>query len=137
MSNIATTGMSKDSEFTSIKLSGNFTNNQAAPTALTAANAITAANIMGRLITCATAVTHTLPTAASMVAAFVAPRVNDSVDFWVINTSGGTVTIAVGDATAPTIVGTATILTTISSQWRVRLTAVASGAETYTVYRIA
>ena len=139
MSNIATTGMSKDMELTSLKLNGFLTENQAAPTSFAASGTLTVNNLRGGLIQVTTgALTVTLPTAALLVAGVPNARANDSFDFAVINTSGAICTLGAGGATivGDDRFGLASATESGSSQWRVRITTATAGSEAYTVYRL-
>lgn len=109
---------------------------QGAPNALDATGNLTAAMMLGGLVTSVTtaAVVATPPTGTVLDAA-TQLAVNDSFNFSVINTgASNTFTISVGGGVAGcTLVGNMVVGTTSSGQFRVRKTA----AATYTIYRIA
>ncbi|PXX60689.1 hypothetical protein SAMN03159489_05971 [Pseudomonas sp. NFPP07] len=104
---------------------------QAAPVALNATGAITAAAILGGIVTSTTAaaVAGTVPTGAVMDAA-TEMAINDSVDWSVINTGGNTFTVTA--ATGHTLVGVAAVVTVTSGLFRTRKTA----ADTFVTYRL-
>jgi hypothetical protein len=104
---------------------------QAAPVALNATGTITEASILGGILTSTTAaaVAGTLPTGAVMELA-AEWAVGDSVDWSIINTGGNTFTLTA--ATGHTIVGTATVVTVVSAQFRTRKTA----TDTFITYRL-
>lgn len=107
-------------------------NVQGAPTAKTAAATLTAAELTSGIITYnGSAASLTLPTAADTEALVSSAKDNSSFDVVVINLGAATATIAAG--TGWTLVGTATVATAVSAQFRARRTA--SGA--WTLYRIA
>jgi hypothetical protein len=112
--------------------SGNFWQYAPAPTSISAASTLTAAQLQTTIInTTGTTYTVTLPLASAIDTAFVdVPTINIGFDFYVINTATGTITMAVN--TGITSVGTLTILTGISAHFRLRRTA----ANTYILYRI-
>ncbi len=105
---------------------------QGAPTALDATGALTAAAMLGRIVTSTTAaaVTGTLPTGTVLDAANTF-AVNDSIDWDVINT-GGANAFTVAAATGHTIVGSATVAASSSGAFRTRKTA----ANTFVTYRL-
>jgi hypothetical protein len=107
---------------------------QSAPTALTAAATVTAAQLSNGLFTFnGTAGNLTLPTVADLEAGIPnAVKVNASFDFYVINIDAGTddVTVAVG--TGWTIVGAAAVTESTSGHFRARKT----GDNSWTCYRI-
>ncbi len=105
---------------------------QTDPVALNATGAITAAAIMGGIVTStsAAAVAGTVPTGAVMDAAGDW-SIGDSVDWCVINTGPNTFTVTA--ATGHTLVGTATVVTVVSGRFRTRKTA----ADTFITYRMA
>lgn len=109
---------------------------QGAPGVLDATGNLTAAMVLGGIVTSVTtaAVVATPPTGTVLDAA-TQLAVNDSFDFSVINTgASNTFTISVGGGVAGcTLVGNMVVATTSSGQFRVRKTA----AATYTIYRIA
>jgi hypothetical protein len=102
------------------------------PVALNATGAVTAAAIMGGIVTSSTAaaVAGTIPTGAVMDLA-AEWAVGDAVDWSVINTGPNTFTVTA--ASGHTIVGTATVATTVSGRFRTRKTA----ADTFITYRLA
>jgi hypothetical protein len=104
---------------------------QAAPTSKAAATTLTGAElIVGILNTTGTSYTITLPTGTNIDAAVsTSLAANGFFDWWVINTASGTVTIG---ANGNTTMGTLTVATGVSAQFRFRKTA----ANTYTVYRL-
>ena len=115
---------------------GNFTevqiNVQGAPTAKTAAATLTAAELTSGIITYNGATANlTLPTAADTEALVSSAKDNSAFDVIIINTGSNTATVVAG--TGWTLVGTATVATAVSAQFRARRTA--SGA--WTLYRIA
>ncbi len=105
---------------------------QADPVALNATGTITAASILGGILTSTTAaaVAGTLPTGAVMDLA-AEWAIGDSVDWSIINTGGNTFTLTAA-ASGHTIVGTATVVTVVSALWRTRKTA----ADTFITYRL-
>lgn len=107
-------------------------NFQGAPSTLNATGTLTAALILGGIVTStsAAAVTATLDTGAAMDIA-IALDIGDSFDWAVINTGPNTLTVTA--STGHTIVGTATVVTVVSARWRTRKTA----AGTYVSYRLA
>ena len=119
-------------------------NRQAAPTAKTVTATLSAANILGGLVTTTGATgpsIHQLPTGTAIDLVIPSAVANDSFDFSLINTGTGagtdaTITVntgvtIVGNPTAGSLVD-ATV-DTGSARFRVRKTATA----TYVVYRIA
>jgi hypothetical protein len=108
------------------------TNYQPAPGTLNATGTLTAALILGGIVTStsAAAVTATLDTGTVMDAALTM-AVDDSFDWALINTGPNTVTVTA--ATGHTIVGTATVVTVVSARFRTRKTA----ANTFVTYRMA
>lgn len=105
---------------------------QAAPTALTGAATLTAAQLGNGLFTYnGAAVNLTLPTVADLEA-FVssAEKPDLAFDFFIINTGSNTATLVVN--TGWTIVGAAGTATAVSSHWRARKT----GVGAWTCYRI-
>ena len=106
---------------------------QGAPTALTAAATVTAAQLQNGLFTFdGTAGNLTLPTVALLEADMSsAQKVNSAFDFFIINTDGAdSITLAVG--TGWSIVGAAAVTTPTSGHFRARKT----GDGTWTAYRI-
>jgi hypothetical protein len=110
------------------RLSGPY---QPTPGTLNATGALTAALIMGGIVTTTSgaAVAATLDTGTVMDAAgnFA---VDDAFDWCVINTGGNTFTVTA--SAGHTIVGTATVVTVVSAVFRTRKTA----ANTFVTYRI-
>lgn len=106
------------------------------PIALDATGNLTAAMILGGIVTSTTAaaVTATPPT-GTVLDAGTNLAINDSVDFSVINTGGAnSFTISVGGGVAGcTLVGNMVVAASNSGFFRARKTA----AATYTIYRIA
>jgi hypothetical protein len=107
---------------------------QAAPTALTAAATVTAAQLSNGLFTFdGSAGNMTLPTVALLEAGIPnAVKVNAAFDFFVINIDGGSddVTVAVG--TGWSVVGTMQVDNATSGHFRARKT----GEGSWTCYRI-
>lgn len=104
---------------------------QGAPVAVDATGAVTAAAILGGLVTSSTAaaVAGTVPTGAVMdLAAEFA--IGESIDWAIINTGPNTFTVTA--ASGHTLVGTATVVTAVSGQFRTRKTA----ADTFITYRL-
>jgi hypothetical protein len=104
-----------------------------APTSKAAAATLTAAEVQtGILNTTGTIYTITLPTGTALDTAFArVPTTNIGFDWFVVNSASGIITIAVG-ASGMTSVGTLTIATGVSAQFRLRRTA----ANTYVLYRL-
>lgn len=104
---------------------------QADPVAVNTTGAVSAAAILGGIVTSTTAaaVAGTIPTGTVMSAASDM-AIGDSVDWSVINTGPNTFTVTA--ATDHTIVGTATVLTLVSGLFRTRKTA----ATTFITYRL-
>ena len=107
---------------------------QSAPTALTAAATVTAAQLSNGLFTFnGTAGNLTLPTVADLEAGIPnAVKVNASFDFYVINIDAGTDDVAVAAGTGWTIVGNASVTENTSGHFRARKT----GDTSWTCYRI-
>ena len=106
---------------------------QGAPTALTAAATVTAAQLQNGLFTFdGTAGNLTLPTVALLEADMSsAQKVNSAFDFFIVNTDASdAVTLAVG--TGWTIVGVAAVSAVTSAHFRARKT----GDGAWTAYRI-
>lgn len=105
---------------------------QPTPGTLNATGTLTAALILGGIVTSTTAsaVTATLDTGTVMDAA-VAMAVDDSFDWSAINT-GGTNAFTVTAATGHTIVGAAAVAAATSGRFRTRKTA----ANTFVTYRL-
>lgn len=104
---------------------------QATPVALNATGAITAAAILGGLVTSTTAaaVAGTLPTGAVLDAASTL-NIGDSFDWSVIATGANAFTVTA--SSGHTIVGTAAVATVTSGSFRTQKTA----AATYVTYRL-
>lgn len=106
---------------------------QMAPTALTAAATLTAAQLATEIITYnGAAAALTVPLGTDLDTAFGSMKVNSSFDFFIINI-GGTNAATVTANTGCTLVGVAAVAANTAAQWRVRKTDVA----TYVFYRIA
>lgn len=108
---------------------------QGAPTALTAAATVTAAQLVGGLFTFdGTAGNMTLPTVALLEADLSAvQRPNVAFDFYVINIdASGSDAVTVAAGTGWTLVGAAAVAAGSSGHFRARKT----GAGTWTCYRI-
>jgi hypothetical protein len=107
---------------------------QGAPTALTAAATVTAAQLANGLFTFnGTAGNLTLPTVADLEAdVSSASKVNAAFDFFVINIDAGTDDVTVATATGWTLVGTMAVTENTSGHFRARKT----GDGTWTCYRI-
>jgi hypothetical protein len=104
---------------------------QPTPGVLNATGALTAALILGGIVTSTTgaAVAATLDTGTAMDAAATF-AVDDAFDWSVINTGGNTFTVTA--AAGHTIVGVAAVVTVTSALFRTRKTA----ANTFVTYRI-
>lgn len=104
---------------------------QGAPVALNATGAVTAAAILGGIVTSTTAaaVAGTIPTGTVMDAASEF-AVGDAIDWSVINTGLNTFTVTAD--TDHTIVGAAAVATATSGRFRTRKTA----ANTFVTYRL-
>ena len=130
-------GGSADTERARIDASGftQFSSNlvmpyQGAPTSKAAAATLTGAELItGILNTTGTTYTITLPTGTNIEGALTWSANNVSLDWFVINTASGTITIG---ANGNTTLGSLTIATGTSAQFRIRRTA----ANTFTVYRL-
>ena len=105
---------------------------QGDPVAVNVTGAVSAAAIMGGIVTSSTAaaVAGTVPTGAVMDAASEI-AVGDSFDWSVINTGPNTFTVTA--ASGHTIVGVAAVVTVTSGLFRTRKTA----ADTFVTYRLA
>lgn len=105
---------------------------QGDPVAVNTTGAVSAAAIMGGIVTSSTAaaVAGTIPTGAVMDASSDW-AIGESVDWCIINTGPNTFTVTA--ATGHTIVGTATVATVVSARFRTRKTA----ADTFITYRMA
>lgn len=103
---------------------------QGAPTSKAAAATLTGAELVtGILNTTGTTYTITLPTGTNIEGALTWSANNVSLDWYVINTASGTITIG---ANGNTTLGGLTIATGTSAHFRIRRTA----ANTFTVYRL-
>jgi hypothetical protein len=104
---------------------------QGDPVAVNTTGAVSAAAIMGGIVTSTTgaAVAGTVPTGAVMDAASDI-AIGDSFDWSVINTGGNTFTVTA--ATGHTLVGVAAVVTVTSGLFRTRKTA----ADTFVTYRL-
>jgi hypothetical protein len=103
---------------------------QGAPTSKSGAATLTGAELItGILNTTGTTYTITLPTGTDIEGALSWSANNVSLDWWVINTASGTITIG---ANGNTTLGGLTIVTNDSAHFRIRRTA----ANTFTVYRL-
>jgi hypothetical protein len=107
---------------------------QAAPTALTAAATVTAAQLSNGLFTFdGTAGNMTLPTVALLEAGIPnAVKVNAAFDFFVVNIDGGSDDVTVAAGTGWTLVGTMQVDNATSGHFRARKT----GEGSWTCYRI-
>jgi hypothetical protein len=102
-----------------------------APTGIAAAATLTNADIQGQIIsTTGTTYTITMPLGTTMETLATWATTNISYDFYVINTASGTITMAVN--TGVTSLGTLTVATGVSAQFRLRRTA----ANTFVLYRL-
>ena len=108
---------------------------QGAPTALTAAATLTAAQLSNGLFTyTGAAVNLTLPTVALLEADISsASKVNAAFDFVIINADATTDDVTLAAGTGWTIVGNAVVVEATSAQFRARKT----GDGAWTAYRIA
>ncbi len=107
---------------------------QGAPTSITAAATMTAAQMAnGLFVFDGTAGNLTLPTVADLEAGVSsAAKVNAAFDFFVVNIDGGTDDVTVATATGWTLVGTMQVDNATSGHFRARKT----GDGTWTCYRI-
>jgi hypothetical protein len=107
---------------------------QGAPTSITAAATMTAAQMAnGLFVFDGSAGNLTLPTVADLEAAVSsAAKVNAAFDFFVVNIDGGTDDVTVATATGWTLVGTMQVDNATSGHFRARKT----GDGTWTCYRI-
>lgn len=112
---------------------GNLESVQAAPGALNATGTLTAALILGGIVTSTTAagVTATLDTGAVMEAVVEDMAVNDAFEWSVINTGPNTFTVTA--ASGHTVVGAGAVATATSGRFLTRKTA----NETFVTYRLA
>jgi hypothetical protein len=103
---------------------------QGAPTSKAAAATLTGAELItGILNTTGTTYTITLPTGTNIEGALTWSANDVALDWWVINTATGTITIG---ANGNTTLGGLTIATGVSAHFRIRRTA----ANTFTIYRL-
>jgi hypothetical protein len=107
---------------------------QGAPTSITAAATMTAAQMAnGLFVFDGSAGNLTLPTVADLEAAVSsASKVSAAFDFFVVNIDGGTDDVTVATATGWTLVGTMQVDNATSGHFRARKT----GDGTWTCYRI-
>ena len=107
---------------------------QGAPTALTAAATVTAAQLANGLFTFdGTAGNMTLPTVADLEAGISsAVKVNAAFDFYVVNIDGGSDDVTVYTNTGWTLVGVMQVDNATSGHFRARKT----GDGTWTCYRL-
>lgn len=105
---------------------------QGTPVALNATGSITAASMLGGIVTSTTAaaVAGTVPTGTVMDAADTSLAIGDSFDWYVINTGPNTFTVTA--AAGHTLVGVAAVVTVTSAHFRTLKTA----AATYVTYRL-
>ena len=102
-----------------------------APAAISAAATLTNANIQAQIISATgTTYTITMPLGTTLETLATWATTGIAYDFFVINTASGTVTMAVN--TGVTSLGTLTIATGVSAQFRIRRTA----ANTFVLYRL-
>jgi hypothetical protein len=102
-----------------------------APTSIAAAATLTNAQIQGQIInTTGTTYTVTMPLGTTLETLATWATTNIAYDFYVVNTATGTITMAVN--TGVTSVGTLTVTTGVSAQFRIRRTA----ANTFVLYRL-
>jgi hypothetical protein len=108
---------------------------QVAPATYAAVATLTAADLLTRLIVCSgTTYTVTTPTAALLDAAMPNAQQNDSIDFSIIATSSGTITLGLG--TGVTAVGTMTVATATATMFRLRKTNAPGATSAWVVYRV-
>lgn len=101
------------------------------PGSISSATTLSNANIQTQLInTTGTSFTLTMPLGTTLETLANWAAINVGYDFIIINTASGTITMAVN--TGVTSIGTLTVLTGISAQFRIRRT----GANTFVLYRI-
>ena len=102
-----------------------------APTAISALATLTNAQIQGQIInTTGTSFTLTMPLGTTLETLASWSTTNIAYDFYIVNTATGTITMAVN--TGVTSVGTLTVATGVSAQFRIRRTA----ANTFVLYRL-
>jgi translation initiation factor 1 (eIF-1/SUI1) len=100
------------------------------PTSIAAATTLTNAQIQAQIInTTGTTYTVTMPLGTTLETLATWATTNVAYDFFVINTASGTITIG---ANSNTTLGSLTIATGVSAQFRIRRTA----ANTFTIYRL-
>lgn len=109
---------------------GAFINYQGNPTSFSVASTLTGAVIATGIIQYTGSAANLTFDTGTNLDAYYSANTNMALDFSIINTGGGTVTVVV--ATGVTAIGTLTTLTLTSSRWRLRRTA----AATWIVYRI-
>jgi len=110
---------------------GNLWQYAPAPTSLSGVTTLTAAQLGTDVInTTGTTYTVTLPLATAIDTRYPAAGTSVGLDFHIVNTASGTITVAVN--TGITSVGTLTVATGVSAAFRLRRTATA----TYILYRI-
>jgi Ca2+-binding RTX toxin-like protein len=85
--------------------------------------------VTGILTTTGTNYTITLPSGANIESALTWAASNVALDFFIVNTATGTITI---NANSNTLIGNSTVATNNSAQLRIRRTA----TNTFTVYRL-
>jgi hypothetical protein len=101
-----------------------------APTGIAAATTLTNAQIQGQIISATgTTYTITMPLGSTLETLATWATTNIAYDFYVINTASGTITIG---ANSNTTLGSLTIATGVSAQFRIRRTA----ANAFTIYRL-
>ena len=130
--NTATESMRIDNAGNVIMSTGVFLPYVPAPTAtISAVTTLTNAQILPQIVvTSGTTFTLTMPLGTTLETLIAWPKINIGFDFTVINTASGTITMAV--STGVTAVGTLTVLTGISANFRLRRTA----ANTFIMYRV-
>lgn len=109
---------------------------QTGPNALNATGTLTAAMMLGGIVTSTTAAAVTAtPDTGAIIDAATNLDIDDSFDFSVINTGGAnafTISVGGGVAGITAIVGSGAVAHSTSGRFRVRKTA----ADTFTIYRI-
>jgi hypothetical protein len=101
------------------------------PTAISGATTLTNAQIQGQIInTTGTSFTLTMAANTTLETLATWSTTNIGYDFYVINTASGTITMAIN--TGVTSLGTLTVATGVSAQFRIRRTA----ASTFVLYRL-
>jgi hypothetical protein len=102
-----------------------------APASISTTATLTNANIQSQIInTTGTTYTVTMPLGTTLETLATWATTNVAYDFYVINTASGTITFAVN--TGVTSLGTLTVATGVSAQFRIRRTA----ANTFVLYRL-